>query len=785
MNQKTNILLIVATFLLAVIIFFEPLRFLDNLFYDLNFAFSPQHAGDQAVVVAFDAKSLSTVGGWPWSRSKIAEVVEKINACRPRVIALDILLPIRDAKEHNDRLAEALSKVKNCIVPFRAVEFSTQTTNASPIVTSNIYRYRFLRLLHTDDLKNISFYQVSNFDSPDTLFSRYAHYSGFLNISTSNTSQKLREIIHVVRSGDEYFPSFSLSAVAAYYNLKPEQFTLDGKGYVWLGEAKVRISSHAASALINFRSQDKPIITISALDILNGSVDRKLVADKLVFLGVDDPAAGADFFTTPVASQYPGVKVWATTALDIFENSAIVRGGGLLGLGNWLLAFIIFPGLVLFFGGVRRRLGVALGLGLLVMSVLLGYLLFKHVNYFWNPGHHLFAWLFSLLWLAAQKATVESKIIEPLMLEPPEDVSVKSPEPPEEDFVLPFIPKTTTAHHVLDSMISDVPTVVLKPGKNGVHASQTLSGDAEKISAENLAKFQNVGNAKIVGALGSGGMADVYLVWNPRMEVYRAVKVLKPNQPKDFVQRFETEIRIFAKLDHPNIVHCYTVGEWHSLPYFEMEYVNGAPLDEILHQCGPLSAEQTAIIGSLICRALDYAHNVKLTIYGKTYSGVVHRDLKPANILLGRSGRIKLTDFGIARPASVSLHTTDTGNIVGTLPYISPEQLDGQDLDAQSDIYALGVTMYEMLLAKKAFPQKEAASLIRAKSLGKTDAVLTASDHIPKRLADIIHTAMAVDRQKRYRDSHSLLHELDAFLHERLTRPGYEYLLELVNLYWR
>ena len=215
-----------------------------------------------------------------------------------------------------------------------------------------------------------------------------------------------------------------------------------------------------------------------------------------------------------------------------------------------------------------------------------------------------------------------------------------------------------------------------------------------------------------------------------------------------------------------------------------MEYVNGTTLEDIIRKSKSVSPEQAAIIGILICRALHFAHRHGMTIYGVTYKGVVHRDLKPANVLVSRSGRIKLTDFGIARPVSASLHTTDAGNIVGTLPYLSPEQLDGKDIDAQTDIYALGITMYELLTGKRAFPQKQVSALIKAKSLGQIETPLTASSGIPKQLVDIINKAIETDKQFRYRGANEMGVELENFIRDRADEPGYKHLQELVDRFW-
>ncbi|MBN2008989.1 CHASE2 domain-containing protein [candidate division KSB1 bacterium] len=799
MSRMKIALLVICTLILMIIIFIEPLRFLDNLFYDLNFAFSPKVASDSVAVVAFDSKSISTVGGWPWTRSKLAEVIDKIDALGPRVIALDILLPKRDGEVHNNALAASLDRAGNCVVPFRAVRFS-QSEITAPAIPESVFRYRFLRLKNQQQLKSIHFYEISGFDASDPMFTQYSRYSGFLNVSTSNTSQKIREVLHVIRAGDEYFPSFALASVAMYRGLKPDEFILDGKAKVWLGDKSIPFSSYAASSFINFRSQDKPIVTVSALDILNGNVPREKLEGKLVFVGVDDPAAGSDFFTTPIASQYPGVKVWATAALDIFENSWLKKGGGLWGIINWLLALVLFPLLPIMISAAHKQRAVVIGTILLIGSIVIGIVLFRQYSYFWNPVHHIFAWLFLLMWIATQKSEIVT-FVDNLELESSVDAVDDILAPPLENQTLAEIPQTLTAHHVLSTIVPEQKTVILDRNKTThVHADdeqatvllprQSDSSSGSDVPGRidlpdtKMDEFRNLCNGTIVKVLGSGGMADVYLVWNPRLELYRAVKVLKPDQTSAFADRFETEIRIFSKLDHPNIVHCYGVGEWHSLPYVEMEYVNGASLEQIIRKCGILSPEQTAVIGILICRALNYAHQHVMQIYGKTYNGVIHRDLKPANVMISRSGRVKLTDFGIARPVSISLHESDAGNIVGTLPYLSPEQIHGTELDHKTDIYALGLTLYELLAGKRAFPQKNVNDLIQAKKQGKIESLIDALNSVPEQLQGIIRTAVSADKEFRYHGALEMGVALEEFLRAQSNNPGYVHLKELMSRYW-
>jgi serine/threonine-protein kinase len=338
---------------------------------------------------------------------------------------------------------------------------------------------------------------------------------------------------------------------------------------------------------------------------------------------------------------------------------------------------------------------------------------------------------------------------------------------------LQSVPQTETATHVARAITS---TSAVEPGAPQQPAAQASPAVIEKL--------RTLCGGQIIGTLGSGGMADVYLTWNPRLEVYRAIKVIKPGQNPALLERFETEIRIFAKLEHPNIVRCYGVSDWHSLPVVEMEYVSGTSIEGVLRKKGPLTTPQALSITILTCRALHYAHSQTITIYGKAYKGVIHRDIKPANIMLSRSGRVKLADFGIARPTEVSIHTLDSGNVVGTLPYLAPEQLEeNAELTARTDVFALGATLYEMISGKRAFPQRDIQSLIKAKTFGKVEP-LAVSPQVPKVLVDAIAKAMATEPSERYATADAFGKDLEKCLRAVGVRDGYSHLRQLADSLW-
>ncbi len=323
----------------------------------------------------------------------------------------------------------------------------------------------------------------------------------------------------------------------------------------------------------------------------------------------------------------------------------------------------------------------------------------------------------------------------------------------------------------------------------GVHSLSTKSKiDATRIRDAN--PYENVntsilpsgsepialGSGTIVGLLGSGGMARVYKIWNEKLEVFRAVKILIPGQQGDLRNRFETEAKITAKLHHPNIVEIYNVGDWEGLPYLEMELIDGQSLEAIIGKVGKLPPAVCSAISVFVIRALAYAHGQEFLIYGKTYQGIIHRDLKPANIMISHTGDLKLMDFGIARPTEASLHTVD-GNIVGTMQYLSPEQMDGVDVDNRADIYAFGAILYEMLTGTKTFPQETITNLMKQKIMNEYRKFDDFHFSIPSGLAKISQKCLQLAKENRFSSAAMLLKELET-VHRTFSSDAPEVILK-------
>jgi hypothetical protein len=200
-----------------------------------------------------------------------------------------------------------------------------------------------------------------------------------------------------------------------------------------------------------------------------------------------------------------------------------------------------------------------------------------------------------------------------------------------------------------------------------------------------------IGRFKIVNRIGRGGMGALYLAWDPTLEREIAIKLLREDHD-DLRERFAREARSIARLRHPHIVTVFDVGVHDEQPFIAMEYIKGQTLAEIIGSGGPLTVVRKLQLAEQLCDGLAYAHK----------AGIVHRDIKPANIMVDEAdGSLKLLDFGIAR---VGPGMTQAGVLIGTLSYMSPEQVTGSTVDGRSDIFAVGAVLYELLTRRQAFP---------------------------------------------------------------------------------
>jgi serine/threonine protein kinase len=286
-----------------------------------------------------------------------------------------------------------------------------------------------------------------------------------------------------------------------------------------------------------------------------------------------------------------------------------------------------------------------------------------------------------------------------------------------------------------------------------------------------------LGSGTIISVLGEGGAAVVYEIWVEKLGIARAVKVLKPNASVESTGRFETEMRITAQLRHPNIIEIHNVGEWHGLPYIEMEKIDGWSLDTVIRERGSLPLTLCTSIAIITCRALSYTHNHAYLVNNVQHRGILHRDLKPGNIMISRSGAVKLMDFGLATPTGISMHTME-GSVVGSLQYIAPELLEeSRRADARSDIFSLGCVLYEMITGHKTFFEKNMAKLVTARLRNNYKPLREFNVQCPRSLVKLVTGCLALHPDKRFSSAAEVLRRLEK-VHAKLSKDKPEELVE-------
>ncbi|MCL5028818.1 MAG: protein kinase [Bacteroidetes bacterium] len=263
-------------------------------------------------------------------------------------------------------------------------------------------------------------------------------------------------------------------------------------------------------------------------------------------------------------------------------------------------------------------------------------------------------------------------------------------------------------------------------------------------------------NYKLVSVLGEGGMGIVYKAFDLKLERYVALKILSPHAllNPQFIARFKREAKNQAKLTHPNIVPVYGFTEDNHTFGIVMEYVEGETLEHLIKRKGHLSSNESLLILKQILLGIGYAHT----------KGFVHRDIKPSNVIINNEGSVKIMDFGISKSIHESKGITKTGTKLGTVLYMSPEQIKALEPTNQSDIYSIGITFYEMLSGKTPFEDGTEFEIMEAHLKKNPDKISSVLDNIPTQIDNIISKALNKSLVKRYQTCDDLLNDVDELL---------------------
>ena len=616
------------------------------------------------------------------------------------------------------------------------------------------------------------------------------HLNSSLDIDGAVRSEAL-----VIQYFDQLYPSLALMIAAHSLNLGPTDTKVSLGSEVRLG--KLRIPTDSATRMNTFfyrDSEGRPAFTVDSFyDVLSGKIPASKYAGKIVLIGATAAGVGTPQ-VTPVSPSMAPVLTLAHTVSSILQEHFFVTPawGGWASLGVFLLValYIVF---------LLPRLGAGIGAGL-TLGLLIT-LLTAHFGLMIGAG----LWIqlmgaASLLVVGHLTLTTKRFLVTERGKEKFELDSAESNRmlglafqgqgqldmafdkfrkcPPDEGLMenlynlaldyerkRQFNKAEAVFRYVADfnpdfrdvlkrvsraKQMSD--TVMLGGSRSQANGGTMMLGNGE-IEKPMLGRYQ------IEKELGKGAMGVVYLGRDPKINRVVAIKTMALAQAFDEDELVEVKARFFreaetaGRLNHPNIVTMYDAGEEHDLAYIAMEFLKGRDLVPQTKPGALLPLDQVVSIVARVADALDYAHQ----------NNVVHRDIKPANIMYEASGdQVKVTDFGIARITDSS--KTKTGMVLGTPAYMSPEQLAGKKIDGRSDLYSLGVTLYQMSCGQLPFTGESMAQLMFKITNEAAPDIRAINPQLPEKLVAVIAKLLVKDRAQRYQRGAVLATDLRACL---------------------
>ncbi len=800
-------LVVVAVFILwKSTDFFEAL---ERRFYDMASVQSSRLPSDRIAVIAIDDQSIANIGRWPWPREIHAELIDKLAGAKAKTIAYNILffepqtdrglVFIRKIKDllggnadlaqnealaklmaeaeqtlnSDGKLAASMGKAGNVLVPsvFVLGEPLGKPDKDLPAAVAK----------NTFDEKNGFSWPVISGQYPIESIAKAAGGIGHLN-QTNDVDGAVRADPLLVNYYGHALPSMALLAAARSLNLNPADIkVLPGEG-LQIGKLKIRTDEGARILPQYYRVRDgKPAFAADSFyDVLSGKIPASKYADKIVLIGPTAQGVGTSF---PVPG-YPGLspaEMMAHVTSNILSEHYIVEPswGGMAALAAFLLvaAYVIalLPRLTagmaaIFTGGAFVLLlaieyfllsGSATWLRLVLPAALLaiGHLALTTKRFLVTEAGKLksdeeSAETNRMMGLALQGQGQLDMAFDRFRRVPMNDEVMANLYNLALDFerkrqfnkaqaVYEHMAAYNRKYKDLESKLNRAKnlseTVIL--GGGGGHPGGTMLLDGGGVEKPMLGRYQ------VEKELGKGAMGVVYLGKDPKIGRVVAIKTMALSQEfegeelVDARERFFREAETAGRLQHQNIVTIFDAGEEHDLAYIAMEFLKGKDLVDFCRDGQLLAMPKVLSIVARVAEALAYAHR----------QNVVHRDIKPANIMYELdSDTVKVTDFGIARITDSS--KTKTGLVLGTPSFMSPEQIAGKKVDGRSDLYSLGVMLFQMLTGVLPFRGDSMAELMYKIANEEAPDIRIIRPDIPERLANVVALALSKRSETRYQD---------------------------------
>jgi eukaryotic-like serine/threonine-protein kinase len=799
--------------------------------------FGARMQAQNIAIVAIDEESITKLGRWPWPRSRVTSLVDTLTAKGAKVIGLSLILsepeeqsglaalkkveeqfralgPIRGGPEflqsvqdiratmdNDSKLREALQKAGTVLLPAfgnLAGALGAVSTGKAEGLPEFVTKSAFTNLSLKGDQATVLAPRAVEMTWPLATLGEAAAGIGHINrLPDADGISRWEPLVLEYRN--QYFPHFALAVAAQALDIPRDRVqVVFGEG-ITLGRIQIPTDGQMRM-LINYYGQPKTFPHYSAFDVLNDKISASAFQGKIVLIGATAPGVG-DVEPTPLAPIFPGVEKHANLIaniqaghfltrpfwVELYEPLAILLlglltaflmprvGAGLSSaLGGALFGGVICLGLIAF-----ATRGVWLPVAYPALLVLLNYLAITARGFLKverekeivegesDEANKLLGLTFQgkgmldLAWEKFARIPVDDEI-KGVLYNLALDFERKR-QPAKALTVYERIASTDKKFRDVADRMGKVKTAAATPSLGPVGGGKRGEGTAilEGVERPTLGRYE------LVKELGRGAMGIVYQGVDPKINRTVAIKTIHFDDVEEAMvpqvkERFFREAQAAGGLNHPNILTIYDSGEEMDVAWIAMEYLSGKDLESYCKKEKLLPWTKVLEIVARVADALDYAHK----------HGIVHRDIKPANIMLLESGEVKVTDFGIARVVSSS--QTKTGVVMGSPSYMSPEQIAGKKVDGRSDLFSLGVVLYEMLTGERPFRGESIATIMFQITSSPPPPVTDFAPKLPPVFQEMIEKALAKDADQRFQTGEEFGAMLKAFggqLDKATTEP--------------
>ena len=785
------------------------LQSIETASYDFSMNKNRQltNSSDKITIITIDKQSIKQFGQWPWDRSVIANMLDKLTTAKAKTIGLQFPLVgnkniynidslnelknyVAKSKGIKRRQAKKIKKLLNNVeqeldtdgmlaksifnAPNLILKMSSQlTTNSGDFIEPAFINK--IRIKGKKTKKAINAIEtVPSILFPLESFAKNARGIGH-NEFIYDHKNTVRSQPLILKYEDNYFPSFSLLLAARSRGIPTSSLKITESG-IKLGKRLIKTNpeKHFYPNFLPQNSNQSSFNHYSFHKVFNGDIPLKEFRNKTVIIGLSDINSDNQYATPTDKMSSPFISANIITSL-IDQNYFYIP--------NWAksLEMIIFIAVLLYLFMVIPHFSTTITalISLFLTTVLIAisqyFLIVEHVwlqittaTFILLSGHILFS-LYHYLSKGKRKFLAESAdsirmLVSTLQSQGQIDMAMDK---------LRSIPKTDAsvlglAYGIAQDYESkrkfgkaiSVYDYILNHNKNfrdtaerkkrAKSVDEAVLLHSSSIVTNVVDTMPKLGQYEVEKEIGRGAMGVVYLGHDSKIDRTVAIKTLALSEEfvgddlKDVTKRFFKEAQVAGKLNHPNIVTVYDAGQEHDLTYMAMEYLDGHDLTHYIKDKKKPKVDWVLDIIWHIAGALDYAHE----------AGIVHRDVKPANIMYSKDGTVKIMDFGIARVTDSS--TTKTGTALGTPSYMSPEQISGERVKGSSDFFSLGVTMYELLTGELPFQGDSLPAMIYQITTKRHKNITQLRKRLPSCVKTIVDKMLQKDIKKRYPDGASI-----------------------------